>query len=118
MADYDLTPVVYANALLANLNARIPHNGRGDTEDDGTLSINISAVRSKPLSVLVFNPSQTTVCPDTVIYQNYQLRNALQPENESVNDTDDNTSGDESSHIGSQRGEYKSNSVQELKLEV
>jgi len=91
---------VYANALLANLNARIPHNGRGDTEDDGTLSINVSAIRSKPLSVLVFNPSQTS------------------PGNESINDSDDNTYGDESSHVSSQREELKLNSIQELKLEV
>lgn len=59
-------PLVYANALLANLNARVPHSGRGNTDDDGTLTINLSVARSKPLSMIVFNPSETMVCPDTV----------------------------------------------------
>ncbi|KAG5637916.1 hypothetical protein H0H81_002677 [Sphagnurus paluster] len=64
----DELPPVYANALLANLNARESLRGRGYTQD-GTISVNWSALRTGYNEVIVFNDPKVGLPVSTKYHQ-------------------------------------------------
>jgi len=63
---------VYANALLANLNARESLRGRGHIRD-GTISVNWSALRTNYNDLLVYNEPESKVTEPAISFELAQL---------------------------------------------
>ena len=51
--------IVYANALLANLNARESLRGKGFV-NEGTLSLNLSAFLTRPEDIIVYHEAEVS----------------------------------------------------------